>query len=83
MEGVSDDGFVEFAYLENMIEEMGGGIRWVREGRKVVEGDGRGGGGDVFDVVCGGFCFVMCRSKEDDDGECRVVGENEFAELHH
>lgn len=29
------------------------------EGRKVVEGNGRGGGGGIFDVVCGGFGFVM------------------------
>lgn len=44
-------------------------IRWLREGGELVEGDGRGGRGNGFDVVCGGFGFVMCRSKEDGDRE--------------
>lgn len=69
--------------MENKVEVRGGGIRWLREGGEGVEGDGRGGVGDSFDVVCVGFCFVMCRSKEDGDGERRVVGKNEFPKLHH
>lgn len=68
MEGVADDGFVEFDELENKVEERCGGIRRVREWWKLVEGDGRGGGEYGFDVVCGGFGFVMGGSKEDGDG---------------
>lgn len=42
----------------------------------MVEGDGRGGGGDTVDVRGGGAGFVRWGCDEDDYGEGRFVGED-------
>lgn len=49
----------------------------------MVEGDGRSGGGDVVEIRGGGAGVEGSSGGEDDDGEGRVVGEDELAQFYH
>lgn len=79
-----DDWVVKLRDPESKVDELGVKVRWESDGGEVVEGDGGDGGRDGFDVFVSGAGFKRCRrSYEDDDREFRVVGVDEFCQLHH
>lgn len=78
-----EDWVVKLRDAESEVDELGVKVRWECDGGEVVEGDGIRGGRDGFDVIIGGAGFERYRSYEDDKRECRMVGVNEFCQLHH
>lgn len=76
-------GVLDTGDFEELVYEFWRGVRRERDGGKVEEGDGRVGAGDAVDERGVGGGFIRCGCDEDNDGEGRLVGQEELAQLHH